>query len=106
MLEASKSILEIQNSDIKNNNLQSIPKIQVVNYSKHLENMDLQIKQPMKISPPENIVSAKVSTKRVGRFRVTRIDEMHISQQKSEITHPIGNDKNFARVVQLKDNVS
>ena len=106
MLEASKSLLEIRNSDIQNNNLQNIPKIQVVNYNKHFENMDPRIKQhTMKSSPPENIVSAKVSTKRVGRFRITRIDEMHISQRKSEITHPIGNDK-MARVVQLKDNIS
>lgn len=132
MLEASKSLLEIQNSSNFSNsanfssnsnhnfacqhpspladksklkNIKNIPKIQVMNYSKHLEDMDSQIKQPIKHSPPTNIVSATIKTKRVGRFRITRIDEMHISQRKSEITHPLGVDK-IARISQLEDNIS
>jgi len=114
MLEASKSILEIQNlhllsnsqSNISSSKFRNIPKIRVENYSQHLENMDLQIQQPIKSSPPTNIVSATIKTKRVGRFRITRIDEMHISQRKTEVTHPgIGADK-MARISQLKDNIS
>jgi len=117
MLEASKSLLEIQNlhllsdsqSNISSSNqklFRNIPKIRVENYSKHLENIDLQIQQPIKSSPPTNIVSATIKTKRVGRFRITRIDEMHISQRKAEVTHPgIGADK-MARISQLKDNIS
>merc|ERR1712178_634168 len=102
MLEASKSLLEIRNSDIENNNLQNIPKIQVVNYNKHLENMDPRIKQhTMKSNLPENNVSAKVSTKRVGRFRITRIDEMHISQRNTEITPG-----KITKISQLRDNMS